>query len=76
MSVNKIKKTSIRIRLFSALYLLSFAMLAGWFVLLLVGFVKPQVMTFANRIALPMLAGSVVCVELFRWLARREERRK
>ena len=61
--------------LFSALYLLSFAVLIGWFVLLLVGFLTPDIMALANRIALPTLLGSVVCLELFRRLACRAERK-
>ena len=61
--------------LFAALYLLSFTVLAGWFLLLLVGLLNPSVMAFANEIAIPTLIGSVLCVEVFKRLARRAERR-
>ena len=64
-----------RFRLFNLLYLLSFGVFAGWFVLLLVGFVQPDVMALANEIALPTLLGSIICLELFRRLARRVENR-
>jgi hypothetical protein len=61
--------------LFTALYLLSFAVLAGWFVLLIVGLLLPEAMALANRIALPVLVGSVLSLEVFRRLARRAESR-
>jgi hypothetical protein len=61
--------------LFSGLYLLSFAALAGWLMLLVVGLVRPDVMALANKIALPALLGSVACLEVFRRLSRRAERR-
>lgn len=61
--------------LFTAFYLLSFAVLVGWFVLLLIGLIRPDVMALANRIALPVLVGSVLGLEVFRRLARRAERR-
>ena len=54
---------------------MSVAVLAGWFILLFIGFVWPDAMALANRVALPVLAGSVLCLELFRRLARRAERR-
>jgi hypothetical protein len=60
--------------LFSGLYLLSFAIFAGWFVLLLIGLIRPDAMALANRVALPVLVGSVLGVEVFRRLARRAER--
>jgi hypothetical protein len=62
-------------RLFSSLYLLSFAVLAGWFVLLLVGLVWPTAMRLANQIALPTLLGSIVCLETFRRLAARSRKK-
>jgi hypothetical protein len=62
-------------RVFSVLYLLSLAVFAGWFVLLLIGLVEPHIMAFANKIALPTLLGSIICLELFRRLARRAEER-
>jgi hypothetical protein len=61
--------------LFSGLYLLSFAVFASWFVLLLIGLIWPDTMAFANRIGLPVVVGSVVCLEVFKRLARRAERR-
>ena len=61
--------------LFSGLYLLSFAVFAGWFVLLLIGLLRPDVMALANRIAVPVLVGSVLSLEVFRRLTRRAERR-
>ena len=61
--------------LFTALYLLSFAVLAGWFLLLLVGLLRPNVLAIANHIAIPTLLGSVICLEVFKRLARRAERR-
>lgn len=61
--------------LFSGLYLLSFAVFAGWFVLLLIGLLRPDVLALANRIAVPVLVGSVLSLEVFRRLARRAERR-
>lgn len=61
--------------LFSGLYLLSFAVFAGWFVLLLIGLLRPDVLALANRIAVPVLVGSVLSLEVFRRLARRVERR-
>ena len=60
--------------LFTALYLLSFAVLLGWVALLIVGFLTPSVLEFANRIAVPTLLGSLICLEVFRSLARRAER--
>jgi len=57
--------------LFSCLYLLSFVVLMGWVLLLLVGLLNPSVMALANKVALPTLFGSVVCLEIFRRLARR-----
>lgn len=59
--------------LFSGLYLLSFAVLASWFILLFIGFLRPDVLAVANRIALPTLASSIVCLEVFKRLARRAE---
>lgn len=64
-----------RFGLFSVLYLLSFAVFAGWFVLLLIGLVQSDLLAFANRIALPTLLGSIIGMELFRWLRRRAEKR-
>ena len=61
--------------IFSGLYLLSFAVLAGWFALLLIGLLGADVLTLANRIAPPLLAGSVVCLGVFKWLARRAAQR-
>ena len=61
--------------LLSALYLLSFAVLPGWFVLLLVGLLRPEAMALANGIALPVLVGSALSQEAFRRSARRAERR-
>ena len=61
--------------LLSALYLLSFAVLAGWFLLLLLGLLLPNVLAIANNIAIPTLLGSVLCLEVFRRLARWAERR-
>jgi hypothetical protein len=60
--------------LFTVLYLLSFAVLLGWIVLALVGLLTPFVSEFANRIAVPTLLGSVVCLEIFKRLARRAGR--
>lgn len=60
--------------LFTVLYLLSFAVLLGWVALLLVGLLTPSVLGFANRIALPTLLGSVLCLAVFKRLARRAER--
>ena len=61
--------------LFSSLYLLSFAVLTCWLVLLLIGLLSSDVMAFFNRIALPTLLGSVICLELFKRLARNAERK-
>ena len=61
--------------LFRALYLTSFAVFAGWFILLLIGLFRPDIMAFANRIPLPTLLGSIVCLEVFKRLARRAEKR-
>jgi hypothetical protein len=61
--------------LFTGLYLLSFAVLLGWVALLLVGLLKPSVLAFANRTALPTLLGSVLCLEVFKRLARRAEQK-
>jgi len=61
--------------LFSWLYLLSFAVFAGWFVLLLVGLLRDDVMALANRIAVPVLVGSVLGLAVFKRLAHRAERR-
>lgn len=61
--------------LFTCLYLLSFAVLAGWFLLLLVGLLDPRVMAVANGIAVPTLLGSVLCSVVFRRLARGAEQR-
>lgn len=60
--------------LFTALYLLSFAVLLGWVALLILGLWTPSVIGFANRIAVPTLLGSVLCLEIFRRLARWAER--
>lgn len=60
--------------LFTALYLLSFAVLLGWVALLLVGLLSPSVLGFVNRIAVPTLLGSALCLEVFKRLARRAER--
>jgi len=62
--------------LFSGLYLLSFTILVSWFVLLLVGLMQPGAMALATSIALPVLGGSVVSLEIFRRLARRAKRRQ
>lgn len=62
-------------QLFTVLYLLSFAVLTGWLLLILAGLLNASVMQFANEIAVPTLIGSVLCVELFKRLARRAERR-
>jgi hypothetical protein len=56
--------------LFTSLYLLSFAVLAGWFLLLLVGLLNPRFMALANGIAVPTLLGSVLCLAVFKRLAR------
>ena len=61
--------------LFSGLYLLSFAVFAGWFILLLIGLIRPDVMALANKVALPVLVGSILALEVFKRLARRAERR-
>lgn len=61
--------------LFAGLYLLSFAVLTAWLLLLLVGLFEPTVLAFFNKIALPTLLGSVVCLEVFKRLARRAERK-
>jgi len=60
--------------LFTALYLLSFAVLMGWVAMLLVGLLTPSVLGLAKRIAVPTLLGSVLCLEVFKRLARRAER--
>ena len=60
--------------LFTVLYLLSFAVLTEWLLLILVGLLNPGVMTFANEIGVPTVLGSVLCIEVFRRLARRAER--
>lgn len=65
----------LRLRLSSGLYLLSLAVVGGWFVLLLIGLADADVMALANKIALPTLVGSVICLEVFRRLARRAEQR-
>ena len=56
---------------FAALYLISFAVLTGWFLLLIIGMLQPNVLRFANQIALPTLLGSVACMTIFKWLAAR-----
>jgi hypothetical protein len=61
--------------LFTGLYLLSLAVFLGWVLLLLVGLLKPPVLASANRVAVPTLLGSVVCLEVFKRLARRAERK-
>lgn len=61
--------------LFAGLYLLSFTVLMVWLLLLLVGLLEPAVLAFFNRIALPTLLGSVVCLEVFKRLPRRAERK-
>ena len=61
--------------LVTGLYLVSFAVLAGWFLLLLVGLFRPNVLAIANRIAIPTLLGSVLCLEVFKRLARWAKRR-
>jgi hypothetical protein len=60
--------------LFTTLYLMSFAVLLGWVTLLLIGLLTPSVMGFANRIAVATLLGSVLCLGIFKRLARRAER--
>lgn len=60
---------------FTWLYLLSFAVLVGFVVLLIVGIFQPEVMPFVNRIALPTLLASIFCLELFKRLGRRAEKR-
>jgi hypothetical protein len=62
--------------LFTALYLLSGAVLAGWFLLLLVGLLNSRAMTLANEIAVPTLLSSVLCLEVFKRLARRSGSRQ
>lgn len=58
--------------LFTALYLLSFAVLVGWFLLLFVGLMlSSRAMTLANEIVVPTLPASVLCLEVFKRLARR-----
>ena len=74
MLVNQMTKKQTFL-LFTALYLLSFAVLLGWVALLLVGLLKPSVLGLANRIALPTLLGSVLSLEVFKRLARRAERK-
>jgi hypothetical protein len=59
--------------LFTALYLVSFAVLLGWFLLLIVGLLSPRVMAFASEIATLTLLGSVLCLAVFKRLARRAE---
>jgi hypothetical protein len=54
---------------------MSFAVSVGWVLLLLMGLLNPTVMAFASRIALPTLLGSVVCLQVFKRLANRAERR-
>jgi hypothetical protein len=61
--------------LFTGLYLLSFAVLAGWLLLLLVGLLNARVMAFANGIAVPTLLVSVLCLAVFKRLARGAEQR-
>ena len=61
--------------LFTRLYLLSFAVLAGWFLLLLVGLLDPRVMAVANAVAVPTLLGSGFCLVVFKRLARGTEQR-
>lgn len=63
-----------RFLLFSGLHLLSLAIALGWFLLALVGLLNPSISAFANRIALPTLFGSVLCLEVFKRLARRARR--
>jgi hypothetical protein len=63
------------VRIFGLLHLLSFGVFAGWFVLLLIGLAQPGIMALANRIALPTLLGSIICLELFKRLGRRAENR-
>jgi hypothetical protein len=48
---------------FSGLYLVSFAAFASWFILLLLGILLPDALALANRIALPTLGSSIVCLE-------------
>ena len=57
------------------LYLISFAVLASWFVLLIVGFFNHRAMELANSIAIPVLIGSVVALTIFKWLAAREQKK-
>ena len=54
--------------LFGGLYLLSFAILVGWIVLLLTGLVRTDGLTLAVTV------GSILSLEVFRRLARRAER--
>jgi hypothetical protein len=61
--------------LFTALYLLSFAVSVGWVLLLVVGFVSPAVMAVAKAIAVPTILASVLCTQLFKRLARGAERK-
>ena len=57
------------------LYLGSFAVLLAWLLLLLIGFISSSVMAVANQIAIPIVFGSAISLALFKWLARRAERR-
>jgi hypothetical protein len=59
---------------FAGLYLLSFAVLAAWFVVLIIGVFNPSLMAFANKVALPTLLSSVAGLTIFKWLATRAER--
>ena len=61
--------------IFAGLYFASFLVFAGWFVLLFVGFIDDDVMRFANKIALPTLIGSAICMEVFRRLTRKAEQK-
>lgn len=58
----------------TAIYLLSFGILLSFVVMLLVGLMSPTVLAFANKIALPTVIGSVVCLETFKRLAWRAAR--
>ena len=62
-------------QLYVWLYLGSFTVLLGWVLLLLIGFWSASAMALANQIAIPAIFGSAICLALFKWLARRAEKR-
>jgi hypothetical protein len=57
------------------LYLGSLTVLLGWVALLLVGFPKPSAMALANKVAMPAVFCSAICLALLKWLAGRAEKR-